>query len=116
MGGQWRGARIRLQLEYAMQVSIPPEIEKLIEERVNSGRYGRPEDVVAAAVVSLEQRERASNLSRAELEAVYPGLAEKLAAGLASAAAGRVSDGEAFFDELEHEEAAAEDQKTRRTA
>jgi antitoxin ParD1/3/4 len=98
-----------------MQVSIPPQIEKLVEDRVRSGQYARAEDVIAAAILSLEQQERASTLSRAELESLYPGLTKKLADGLAAADAGKLSDGDDFFDELEREEA-AERSNARRTA
>lgn len=98
-----------------MQVPIPPEIEKLIENRIRSGQYARAEEVIAAAVLSLEQQERASTLSRAEMESLYPGLAGKLAEGLAAADAGKLSDGDDFFDELEREDA-AERAKARRTA
>jgi Arc/MetJ-type ribon-helix-helix transcriptional regulator len=89
-----------------MQISIPPQVQKLVEDRVRSGQYARPEDVVAAAILSLEQQERASTLTRPELEALYPGLTTKLAEGLAAADAGQLSDGDDFFDELEREEAA----------
>jgi predicted transcriptional regulator len=41
--------------------------------------------------------------STAELEAKYPGLREKIAQGLADAEAGRLTDGEEFFAELERE-------------
>lgn len=84
-----------------MKLSLPPEIQKVIEERVNSGSYRRAEEVVAAAVTSLEQQERVLRLRPSELEAIYPRVREKLAEGLAAADRGDLSDGEAFFDELE---------------
>lgn len=99
-----------------MQISIPPQIAKLVEDRVRSGQYGRAEDVLAAAMTSLEQRERADGLGRAELEALYPGLKQKLAEGIAAADAGNLSDGEDFFDELERQDRAADPAKSRRTA
>ena len=84
-----------------MNLSLPPEIQRIIDARVKSGTYRRAEDVVAAAVVSLGQQERAMQLNAAEFEAVYSNLREKLAEGLAAADAGKLSDGDAFFDELE---------------
>lgn len=99
-----------------MNLCLSPEIEKAIEERISSGKYGRAEDVVAAAVVSLGQQERAMQLSASELEAVYPNLREKLAEGLAAADAGKLSDGEAFFDEFEERQPLSHGKQGRKTA
>ena len=49
------------------------------------------------------------------LEAMYPGINEMIAEGLAAAEAGDVSDGEEFFDELERE-LLREESKDRKTA
>lgn len=87
-----------------MNLSLPPEILKLIDERVRSGRYGSAEDVIAAAVANLDQQERMTQLDGADLEALYPGFKEKLAEGLAASRAGDVVDGEEFFDQLERDE------------
>lgn len=87
-----------------MTLSLSPEIQKRIDERVRSGRYATAEDVVAAAMASLDQQERLVSLEPAELEALYPGLKAKLEEGIAAARAGHLSDGETFFDELEREE------------
>lgn len=65
-----------------MNLSLPPEIQKVIEERVRSGKYDRAEDIVSAAGVSLDQHGRAMQLSASELAAIYPQLWEKLAEGL----------------------------------
>jgi Arc/MetJ-type ribon-helix-helix transcriptional regulator len=35
-----------------MNLSLDPEVQKLIDERVKSGRYATPEDVVAAALLT----------------------------------------------------------------
>jgi antitoxin ParD1/3/4 len=51
-----------------MQLSLPPEIQKLIEERVRSGRYHSAEDVVAAAVTNLDQQESVGDFSPGELD------------------------------------------------
>jgi putative addiction module CopG family antidote len=99
-----------------MNLSLSPEIEKAIEERISSGKYSRAEDVVAAAVVTLSQQERAMQLSASELEAVYPNLRKKLAEGLAAADAGQLSDGDAFFDELEGRPPLSHEEQGRKTA
>jgi putative addiction module CopG family antidote len=51
-----------------MNLSLPPRIAKLIEERVKSGKYGTPEDVVAAAVLHLDQQERFGDFEPGELD------------------------------------------------
>jgi antitoxin ParD1/3/4 len=98
-----------------MNLSLTPDIQKLIEDRVKSGKYPSPEDVVAAAVAHLEQQERLTSLNATDLDTLFPGLRERLAAGLASANAGRLTDGEAFFDELEREDEQP-DSSTRKSA
>jgi Arc/MetJ-type ribon-helix-helix transcriptional regulator len=86
-----------------MTIALPPEIQKLIEDRVRSGRYASVEDFITAAVCQLDQQDRLAELSTAELEAAYPGIREKLAAGLAEAKAGKLTDGDEFFEELKRE-------------
>ena len=51
-----------------MNLSLPPRIQKLIEERVRAGKYETPEDVVAAAVVSLDQQERFGDFEEGEFD------------------------------------------------
>jgi putative addiction module CopG family antidote len=48
-----------------MTLTIPPEIEKLIDEQIRSGRYQSAEEVVAAAICSLEY---SGDLSASDLE------------------------------------------------
>jgi antitoxin ParD1/3/4 len=51
-----------------MNLSLPPQIQRLIDERVKSGKYGTPEDVVAAAVAHLDQQERFGDFEPGELD------------------------------------------------
>ena len=51
-----------------MNLSLPPQTQKLIEERVKSGKYGSPEDVVAAAVAQLDQQEQSGDFEAGELD------------------------------------------------
>lgn len=83
-----------------MNLVLPEPIQKLIDQRVRSGRYRSAEDVIAAAIANFEQQERVASLSSADLEKVFPGIRQKLSDGLASARAGKLSDGEKFFKEL----------------
>jgi Arc/MetJ-type ribon-helix-helix transcriptional regulator len=51
-----------------MNLDLPAKIQKLIKDRVKSGKYPRPEDVVAAAVSSLDQQESFGDFSPGELD------------------------------------------------
>jgi Arc/MetJ-type ribon-helix-helix transcriptional regulator len=97
-------------------MSLSPETQKLIEGRMKAGGFPSPDDVVQAALASLDQQDPLSRIADAELDALYPGFREKIARGLAEAEAGRVSDGEEFFAELEREEAEFEERQGRKTA
>ncbi len=87
-----------------MNLALPPEIQKLIKERVQSGKYCSSEDVVTAAITNLGPQEHMRDFSAAEVATLFPAIKKKLAEGLSAAKAGRLSDGEAFFDELERED------------
>lgn len=51
-----------------MNLSLNPELRKLIDDRVQSGAYASPEDVIAAAVVSLAQQEQFGDFASGELD------------------------------------------------
>ncbi len=51
-----------------MKLSLGSELQKLIDERVQSGKYATPEDVVAAAILTLEQQERFGDFEPRELD------------------------------------------------
>ena len=51
-----------------MKTSPPPEVERIVEERVRSGKYRTAEDVVTAAVLSLHQRETLGDFAPGELD------------------------------------------------
>jgi Arc/MetJ-type ribon-helix-helix transcriptional regulator len=87
-----------------MTLSLSPEITRLIDERVKSGKYQSAEDVVAAAVANLAQQEGVTQLPPSQLEVLFPGIATQIKKGLDDARAGRLSDGDAFFAELEQED------------
>ena len=77
-----------------MNVSLTPELERLIHDRVSSGRYHSASEVVREALRLLEERDELRRLRLAELRT-------KVAAGLASLDRGEATDGESLFDELE---------------
>jgi antitoxin ParD1/3/4 len=50
-----------------MNLALNPELEKLIDERLKTGKYATAEDVVAAALLSLDQQERFGDFEPGEL-------------------------------------------------
>ena len=51
-----------------MELSLPAKYRKLIEDRVRSGRYATAEDVVTAALTTLDQNDRLGEFAPGELE------------------------------------------------
>jgi len=51
-----------------MNLALTPDMQKLIDERVKAGKYATPEDVVAAALVTLDQQERFGDFAPGELD------------------------------------------------
>lgn len=76
-----------------MTLSLPPHIQRAIEERIKSGKYATPEDVVAAAVTSLVQQEQSDSFGPGELD-------ELLAEGERDIERGDVLDADEAFAEL----------------
>lgn len=76
-----------------MNVSLTPELEQLIHDRVRSGRYHSASEVVREALRLLETRDELRQLRLAEQR-------KKVAAGLESLDRGEGLDGETAFDEL----------------
>src|SRR5438270_6020709 len=76
-----------------MNLSLPAEIQRLIEDRVRSGKYPTPEDVVAAAIATLDQQDRFGDFAPGELDAL-------MAAGERDIERGDVMDADQGFAEL----------------
>ena len=51
-----------------MQLTLDPEMEKVVQERIRSGKYGKAEDVIRAALTSLKQQEEFGDFTGDELE------------------------------------------------
>ncbi len=51
-----------------MELSLQAKFRKLIEERVRSGKYATPEDVVKAALTTLDQNDRFGDFAAGELD------------------------------------------------
>lgn len=85
-----------------MNVSLPPELEKLVEAKVASGRYRSVSEVVEEALHLLEQQEISRETDLQELRG-------RMDEALASLDRGESIDGEEFMqrmlDELDAKEA-----------
>jgi putative addiction module CopG family antidote len=87
-----------------MNFVLTKDMEQFIEERLRRGRYPSPEDVVRAGFASLRQQEAIESLSAEEIEAVFPDMRGQIARGLEEARAGKLTDGDEFFNQLERED------------
>jgi putative addiction module CopG family antidote len=95
-----------------MELPLTDEMSRFIDERVRAGRYAAPQDVVRAALAALGRQESLGQLSRDELEVLYPDFKRRIEEGLTSARAGQLTDGDAFFEELENEDNSGVNRKT----
>ncbi len=89
-----------------MNVNLTPELEKIVEKKVNSGRYNSASEVVREALRLLEERDQIRRLQIRELR-------KKINAGLASLEHDEGIDGERFFRALEREERSLERKRKR---
>jgi antitoxin ParD1/3/4 len=76
-----------------MNVSLTPELAKLVEEKVASGLYTSASEVVREALRLLADSDRVRQAHVAELR-------EKVARGLASAKAGKLIDSDTVISRL----------------
>jgi antitoxin ParD1/3/4 len=77
-----------------LNVSLTPELDAFVADRVASGRFLTASEVVSEALRLLEAREQMREAALADLR-------REIAIGLEQAKRGDVFDGEAVFDELE---------------
>ena len=76
-----------------VNVSITPELDEFLQNRVSSGRYQTTSEVVREALRLLERQER-------ERDEAFHGLTAKLERGAGQAERGELLDGDEIFDEL----------------
>jgi antitoxin ParD1/3/4 len=76
-----------------LTITLTPELEAFIQERVASGRFATAGEAVREGLQLLEEREH-------ERDTVLAELRQEIAIGVEQAKAGQLSDGRAFFDEL----------------
>jgi antitoxin ParD1/3/4 len=76
-----------------VNISITPELDAFLQNRVKSGRYQTTSEVVREALRLLERQER-------EREESFQQLKVKLNRGATQAERGELIDGDEVFDEL----------------
>ena len=77
-----------------MNVSLTPELEQFVHEKVKSGRYLSASEVVREALRLLEERDRLYQAKLTELQ-------QHLAIGIEQADQGELIDDDDLFAELE---------------
>jgi antitoxin ParD1/3/4 len=79
-----------------MNLQLTPELEELVQSKMNSGRYSSVSEVVREALGLMEERDRILVARKEEIR-------NKIADGLQSLRLGKGVDGEAVFDRIESE-------------
>lgn len=74
-------------------ISLTPQLQKFVDDRVATGRYQTASEVVREGLRLLELQER-------ERDAAFAALRKKLKRGAAQAQRGELVDGEKFFKHL----------------
>jgi len=86
-----------------MNVSLTPELENLVQEKLGSGRYASANDLIREALQLLEDRDQTE-------EAHKSWVRDAIDAGLASLARGEGVDGATFMAQMQDELAELERQ------
>lgn len=76
-----------------MEISLTPELERLIQTRIETGRYASASEVIHEALGLLEQKERERERALSEFQ-------NELDRRIASLDRGEGLDGENFFNNL----------------
>lgn len=79
-----------------MNVSLTPELEHMVQGKVQTGRYNSASEVVREALRLMDERDQLKAMRKEEIRA-------KIAVGLKSIEEGRFSDGEEFFSMMDAE-------------
>jgi antitoxin ParD1/3/4 len=84
-----------------MKITLTPEIEQLIQEKVNSGKYSSVSEIIGEGMRLLEARDR-------DKETQLVVLKEKIKQGIDAANRGELIDADEVFAELENDICQAE--------
>jgi antitoxin ParD1/3/4 len=88
-----------------MNVSLTPELERLIHLKVQTGRYTSASEVVREALRLMEARDQMQALHKNEIR-------KQIAAGVASLRSGKSVDGDAFMAAMDAELAELEQRES----
>lgn len=83
-------------LEERMNISLTKELEQLVNDKVNSGKYQSVSEVIGEALRLLDERDRLQEARLAELKA-------KIRVGIEELERGEGIDGEEVFAEIEED-------------
>jgi antitoxin ParD1/3/4 len=86
-----------------VNISLTPELEQLVKDKVSSGKYHSVSEVMGEALRLLDERDRIRDQRLAELKA-------KIQEGIEASERGEVVDGEEVFAEIEEDIRRAEAQ------
>jgi antitoxin ParD1/3/4 len=86
-----------------VNISLTPELEQLVKDKVSSGKYNSVSEVMGEALRLLEERDRIRDQRLAELKA-------KIQVGIEELERGEGIDGEEVFAEIEEDIRRAEAQ------
>lgn len=92
-----------------MNVSLTPELEQMVQGKVQTGRYNSASEVVREALRLMDERDQMKEMHKEELR-------KKIAAGLKSLEERKGIDGEEFFAQMNaelDEEIRAEDEQAK---
>ena len=84
-----------------VDINLTPELERLVQKKVEMGRYSSVSEVVREALRLMEEREQFLTMRKDEIR-------KKIAQGIKSLKTGKGVDGERVFDRIERELAALE--------
>jgi antitoxin ParD1/3/4 len=76
-----------------MNVNLTPQLEELVQKKVDSGRYNSPSEVVREALRLLEQRDEVRSIQLQELRS-------RMDLALGESARGEGTDGEEFMQTM----------------
>jgi antitoxin ParD1/3/4 len=79
-----------------MNIHLMPELERLVQSKVQTGRYNSASEVVREALRLMEERDQIVALRKEEIR-------KKISQGLKSLRLGKGVDGEAVFERIEAE-------------
>ena len=86
----------RIKKAAILNVSLTPDLERLVRRKAESARYDNAGEVIRKAVRLIEQRDEMPSLHKASIR-------ERIAAGMASLRAGKGANGEDFMAALDRD-------------